>query len=109
VSAPSVDHGRTPVLVDDIASTGHTLQAAITQLRAFGRPDPVCIVTHAVFADDAYDRLLAAGAARVVSTDTIPHVSNAIPVGALIADTADACFGPDDEAEAWFDAGEPTP
>ena len=45
---------------------------------------------HAVFAEDAYETLLAAGAARVVSTDTIPHASNAIPLAPLLAEaTAD--------------------
>jgi ribose-phosphate pyrophosphokinase len=77
--------GRTPVLVDDIISTGRTMLATIAHLRRLGARAPVCLGIHAVFAGDAYDELLAAGAARVVTCNTIPHPSNAIDVGDLLA------------------------
>lgn len=75
----------TPVVLDDIASSGRTLVRAIEQLIAAGARAPVCLVIHAVFAGSAYDDILAAGAARIVTTDTIPHPSNALPVAALVA------------------------
>lgn len=114
IQAPaSFPPGRRPVIVDDIASTGRTLLAAIAALAAVGAPAPVCAVTHAIFADDACARLLAAGAQRVVSTDTIAHASNAIGVGALVAAAADELFAADEpgeeNAQAWFDDGEPAP
>jgi ribose-phosphate pyrophosphokinase len=114
VTAPTASlRGHTPVLVDDIASTGHTLSAALARLAALGTRPPVCVVTHAVFADDAHERLLAAGAAQVASTDTIPHASNAIGVADLLAQAAGSVFGtPEqdaDDAEAFFDGGEPGP
>jgi ribose-phosphate pyrophosphokinase len=103
--------GRTPVLVDDIASTARTLLAAIAGLAAVGAPPPVCVVTHAVFAGDAYARLQASGAARVVSTDTIAHPTNAIGVAALVAAAAAGMFGADppgeEDAAAWFDGDAP--
>jgi len=77
--------GRTPVIVDDIMSSGRTVIETIVHLRALVLAKPVCIATHAVFADDAYEQILAAGAARVVSTDSIPHPSNVISVTALVA------------------------
>jgi ribose-phosphate pyrophosphokinase len=77
--------GRTPVLVDDIVSTARTMIAAVGHLRAAGLAPPVCIGVHAVFAGDAFEALRAAGAGRVASCDTIPHPSNAIALGELVA------------------------
>lgn len=86
VALPAVarDTERQPVLVDDIASTGHTLAAAAGQLMASGLKKPLCVVVHAIFAEGAFDRIQAV-ASRVVSTDTVPHASNTISVAALMA------------------------
>jgi ribose-phosphate pyrophosphokinase len=77
--------GRNPVLLDDIVATGHTLLAATTALKEIGMPPPLCIGVHALFEADALWRLLGAGVTGVVSCDTIPHASNAIALGPLIA------------------------
>lgn len=77
--------GRTPVLVDDIISTGRTMVAAVRHVVAQGLKPPVCIGVHAVFAGDADAALLAAGAGRVVTTNTIPHPSNGINVHPVVA------------------------
>jgi ribose-phosphate pyrophosphokinase len=109
VAAPvaSLPPGCTPVIVDDIASSGRTLEAALAQLPGRLRANAVCVVTHAVFAPGAYERLCDAGA-RVVSTDTIPHASNAMSVVSVLADGLSAQFeqsGPPspEEASEWFD------
>ena len=78
--------GRTPVLIDDIISTGRTMLATIAHLRHLGTAAPVCVGIHAVCADGAHQRLLAAGAARVVTCSTIAHPSNGIDVGMLVAE-----------------------
>lgn len=77
--------GRQPVLIDDIASSGRTLIAASVELRKQGFPAPLCVVVHAIFGGDAFAKTSAA-AARIVSTDTLAHPSNAITVTSLIAD-----------------------
>lgn len=76
--------GRQPVLVDDIASSGHTLVKACQGLVQRGFPPPVCVVVHPLFAGDGFDQLRAVSS-QVVSTDTVPHPSNAISVAALLA------------------------
>jgi ribose-phosphate pyrophosphokinase len=88
VSPPDLtDHGqRQPVILDDIISTGRTMIETIRHLRGDGVRPPVCVGVHGVFADRAHDELLAAGAARVVTCDTIAHPSNQIAIGALLAD-----------------------
>lgn len=56
----------------------------VGHLKTAGLPGPVCVGVHAVFADRAYEDLLAAGA-RIVTCNTIPHPSNAIDVSGSIA------------------------
>jgi ribose-phosphate pyrophosphokinase len=68
----------TPVLVDDITSTGQTMIAAVAGLKEAGLPPPVCIAVHPIFADTAYADLQAAGVERIVSCNTIAHASNQI-------------------------------
>jgi ribose-phosphate pyrophosphokinase len=109
--------GRAPVLVDDIVSTGHTMVAVLDRLRQARLPPAICLTTHAVFAEGACERLYAAGAARVFSTDTIPHPTNAIGISTLLAAGVQSVFsatdaGPDgDEARSageWFGEDEAT-
>lgn len=90
VSLPDIEaaHGRTPVIVDDIVSSGRTVIETIGHLKRLGLLAPVCVAIHAVFAQDAYEQLLSAGAARVVSTDSITHLSNAISIAALLAEAS---------------------
>lgn len=76
---------RQPVLIDDIVSSARTMIQAIASVRSVGLPPPVCIGVHALFAADAYHALLAAGPQRVVTCDTVPHVSNGISVVAPLA------------------------
>ena len=87
VSVPEVDRWRshTPVLVDDIVSTARTMIATVSHLRRSGLAAPVCVAVHAVFAQRAFEDLHAAGAADIVSCDTIPHPSNRIALAPAIA------------------------
>ncbi len=78
--------GRPVVLVDDVASTGRTLEVAARSLAAHGPSEMAAVVTHALFVGDALQRLHAAGVRRVVSTDAIPHPTNAIPLAGLLAE-----------------------
>lgn len=79
---------RTPVIVDDIVSTARTMAGAVARLREAGLAAPVCVGVHALFCGDALTALQAAGPARVVTCDTVPHPTNAIdlaaPLGAAV-------------------------
>lgn len=77
-------HGRQPVLVDDIASSGHTLIEAARQMPMEGLPPPVCVVVHGLFVDDSHKRI-AELATRIVSSDSVPHASNAITLAPIVA------------------------
>lgn len=88
ISVPDIERWRdhTPVLVDDIVSTGRTLIETVGHLKRAGLRPPVCVAVHGVFAGDAYEALRAAGAARVITANTIRHDSNAIDVAPLLAE-----------------------
>ncbi len=92
VSTPALDahRDRTPVLVDDIISTARTMIETVLAVRAAGAPPPVCVGIHGVFAEGAHADLLAAGAARIVTCNTIAHPSNAIEVDDALAEAARA-------------------
>ncbi|WP_048439362.1 ribose-phosphate diphosphokinase [Caenimonas sp. SL110] len=79
-------HGHTPVLLDDIVSSGETLVAASAALQHAGLGATICIAVHALFATGALERMRGAGIARIVSCDTIEHETNAIELAPLLAD-----------------------
>ncbi len=77
--------GRAVVLLDDVASTGHTVAQAARLLLAAGAASVDVAVTHALFAGDALQVLQNAGVGEVWSTDCIAHSSNAVSMAPLIA------------------------
>ncbi len=77
---------RRPVLVDDIVSSGQTLVEAAKKLPLQSFRRPVCAVVHGVFAEESYARLRVL-TDRIVSSDSVPHESNAIRLAPLIAAT----------------------
>jgi len=83
----------TPVLLDDIISTGQTMIATIKHLMRAQTPPPICVAVHGIFAGDALEELIRAGAARVVTTNTIAHSSNGIDISGLLAASVRALIG----------------
>lgn len=86
VELPALPPGAHALLVDDVASSGATLAAAARALRARGAHRVDAVVVHALFAPGAVGRVRAAGVRSLVSTDTVPHRTNAIGVAGLFAD-----------------------
>ncbi len=94
IELPSVNFsGRAVVLLDDVASSGHTLAQATRLLLAAGAASVDVAVTHALFAGDALQLLSTAGIGQVWSTDCIAHASNAVSMAPAIA-AALADLGP---------------
>lgn len=77
---------RTPVLLDDIVSTARTMIRTVEQLRQSGARRAICVAVHAIFADDAYAELNAAGVGLIASCNTVLHPSNLIDVAPLVAE-----------------------
>lgn len=57
---------------------------AVRLMLACGAAAPVCIAVHGLFADGS-DMLLAQAGARVVTSNSIPHATNGIDVGRILA------------------------
>ncbi len=73
------------IIVDDIASTGRTLEQTVRQL-LLQKPSSISVmVTHAFFVDDAIDRLNALGVANIWSSDSVLHETNAFSVIDILA------------------------
>jgi ribose-phosphate pyrophosphokinase len=86
IELPAADFtGRAVVLIDDVASSGHTLAQAARLLLTAGATSVDVAVTHALFAGDALQLIHAAGVDHVWSTDCIAHSSNAVSMAPAIA------------------------
>ena len=77
--------GARAYLVDDIASTGSTLAVAARLLMQKGAARVEAVVAHALCGASDLERMLAAGIARLRSTDSVAHSTNAIEVAPLLA------------------------
>ncbi|WP_290790519.1 ribose-phosphate diphosphokinase [Halomonas sp.] len=78
--------GRAVVLMDDVASSGHTVARAAEALLTAGAASVDVALTHALFAGDALEVIRSAGVGEVWSTDCIAHESNAIPMAPVLAE-----------------------
>jgi ribose-phosphate pyrophosphokinase len=78
--------GQAVVILDDVASTGHTVAQAARRLLEAGAATVDVAVTHALFAGDALQVLRDAGIGQVWSTDCIAHETNVIQMAPALAD-----------------------
>jgi len=86
IQLPSVNvQGRAVVLLDDMASTGHTLVQATRLLKAAGAASVDVAVTHALIDAASLDALHAAGVGQVWSTDCVAHPTNAVAMAPALA------------------------
>lgn len=82
IKIPNIQNYKTltPVLIDDIISTGRTMLAAIKLLVDLGFSPPVCIGVHAIFSDNSYEELSNIRGIRIITCNTINHITNEIDV-----------------------------
>jgi ribose-phosphate pyrophosphokinase len=86
IQMPSINVvGRAVVLLDDIASSGHTLARAAEILLAAGAKTVDVAVTHALFDEQSETVMMKAGIGQIWSTDCVLHASNAVTVMPAIA------------------------
>jgi len=87
ISLPDTTHlaGKTPVLIDDVISSGMTMRVTLGVLRERGFSGMRVACVHALLAEGAEQGLRDAGAAELVSVNTIVHASNHIDAGELVA------------------------
>jgi ribose-phosphate pyrophosphokinase len=81
-----------PVLIDDIISSGSTMNVIITKLLNSGFTRPLCLAVHGIFADSALRRLVEAGAERVLVTNTIDSGAAQLDIYPLLAQSVAAAL-----------------
>lgn len=88
ISLPEVERwqSHTPVLVDDIISSGKTMLETVRHLRKAGLKQPYCIAAHGLFSDSAFKEL--SEVAHVITCNSVPHSSNHIDISTALATAA---------------------
>ena len=80
--------GRSPVVVDDMMSTGHTVAAAVRGLLAAGcRPEVTVVVSHGLFVGPIERVLQDLPIGRIVTTDSVPPRAD-LPLPVAVASLA---------------------
>lgn len=78
--------GRTVLLVDDVVSSGGTLLDVARAAKLHGAARILACAVHAVFPEEMMEVFRVAGIEQVVSSDGVPHPTNAIPLTGMLAD-----------------------
>ncbi len=80
VSLPDLTafQGARAVIIDDVISSGQTIMKCIDALHEQGIEQIACTAIHGIFADNADHRLMDRGITELVTSNTIPHSSNAL-------------------------------
>lgn len=87
IELPDIDVQQAHViLVDDMISTGHTMQETAQQLFRDEALSVNCLVTHALFNQDTTLLLKNTGIESIWCTDSIIHADNVIHLNELLAD-----------------------
>ena len=88
--------GRRTLVVDDMISTGATIEAAVRALGAAGAaPGSTVAATHGLFCGSALERLAAAGVEQLIVTDSLPVRPRSslpiqvVPIDGLLASVID--------------------
>lgn len=85
-----LDH--TPVLLDDIISSGQTMLQTLRCLRANTTARPVCAAIHGVFAEGALEALQGEGADTIITSNSIVTETSQIDISMAVADAlTDLC------------------
>jgi len=77
---------RDVVIIDDIISTGGTVIEAVKILKKQRAREIYAACTHPVLVGNALRKIIAAGARKVIATDTIEHKTSVISVAPVIAE-----------------------
>jgi ribose-phosphate pyrophosphokinase len=77
--------GKHVCLIDDVISTGATLASAAMLLREQGAAMIEALTVHALCSSEGLKQLKAASVARLRSTDTVCHETNAISIAPMLA------------------------
>ncbi|MEM0116960.1 MAG: ribose-phosphate diphosphokinase [Conexivisphaerales archaeon] len=78
-------NGKDVIIVDDMVSTGGTLSKMTTELKNLGAENIIGLVTHGLFVNGAYEKIISSGMKTIITTDTVPNDYSLVSVAPLIA------------------------
>jgi ribose-phosphate pyrophosphokinase len=76
---------RDIILVDDIISSGKTMELATIKLKDYGAKRVFAACTHPLLVEDALDRIKRAGIEEVIGTNAVPSPVSKIDVTSILA------------------------
>lgn len=86
---------HTPVLIDDIISSGTTMAEAARHLREAGMRAPLAVGVHGLFGERARETLSGAGLARIVCTNSVDVPESRIDLTPLLAEAVNELLTPE--------------
>jgi ribose-phosphate pyrophosphokinase len=78
--------GHDVLILDDIISTGGSIQRASINLKESGAKKVYAICTHPVLIGDAIERIHEAGVEQIIATNTIPQIVSKVDISSSIAE-----------------------
>ncbi len=78
--------GRDLIIIDDMISTGTSIQRATKLLKKNGAGRIITMCTHALLLGNALNEILDSGVEKVVSTNSVPSAASKIDVAPMIAE-----------------------
>ncbi len=93
ISLPTFNFSnRHVVLIDDVASTGHTLEKTAQAVLSQAPASLSVLVTHALFVGDALQRLYNTGVDAIWSCDSITHSTNKVALDSVLKQGLSRCI-----------------
>ncbi len=78
--------GKDAIIVDDIISTGRSIQRASDQLKKSGAKRVIAACTHPILVGDALEKMRSAGVDEVIGTNTVPSSVSKVDISPAIAE-----------------------
>ena len=93
ISLPAFDfNNRHVVLIDDVASTGYTLEKTARAVLNDSPASLSVLVTHALFVGNALQRLHRIGVDNIWSCDSITHTTNKVALDSVLKQGLSCCI-----------------
>jgi ribose-phosphate pyrophosphokinase len=81
-----VVEGRDAILIDDMISTGGSIVKACQVLKKHKIRNIIVLCTHAIFLDNAFEKIMNAGVKEIISTNSIPNICAKVDLAPILSD-----------------------
>ena len=81
-----VVEGMDVILIDDMISTGGSIVKACEVLKKHKIRNIIVLCTHGIFLDNAFEKIMNAGAKEIISTNSIPNICAKVDLAPMLSD-----------------------